>query len=102
MPMYLSRPVNNREQWRRYAADFLDPNTPGREVFTVEKDGVMIESYPGADNFEDVRRMLIESKLPVQLDNFCSLYGSMRNRLGLELLSCALYDDEAWVQEMIE
>jgi uroporphyrinogen decarboxylase len=102
MPLYLRRPVTSREEWKAYARERLDPNASGRGGFTIRADGVtLIESAPDAPNFEEARRLLIESSLPVEV-NAVSMYGWMRNWMGTKGLSYALYDDEALVAEMME
>ena len=102
MPHYVSHPLTSREDWKRFAAERLDPDTPGREVFRVIRDGhTLIESAPGADNFEEARTLLRNSDLPVEA--FAgSLYGYLREWMGLVNLSYALYDDEDWIREMMD
>ena len=102
VPLYLRRPVTSREDWRQYAKERLDPDAPGREIFTVRSNGVLlIESASGAPNFEEARQLLIESQLPVEV-NVGSMYGSLRSWMGTVPLSYMLYDDEALVAEMME
>jgi len=101
MPEYVQRPISCRDDWNHYAKSRLDPDTPGREVFTVGLDGkTLIQSWPGAPNFEEARNLLLRSELPVEV-NVGSQYGLIRNLMGVQEMSYALYDDEAWIGEMM-
>jgi len=102
MPQYIRYPVTSREDWNCFAHKRLAPDSPGREVFRILKDGQpLIESAPGAPNFQEARDILLNCDLPVEV-YVGSLYGVLRNWMGLTGISYALYDDEAWVREMME
>jgi hypothetical protein len=46
----------------------LDPDALGRDSFLVGLDGkVLIKSASGADNFQEARKLLADSDLPVVL-----------------------------------
>ncbi len=101
MPEYITRPISCRDDWKYFNKTQLDPNTPGRDYFKIVKDGrVIIESSPNANNFEEARRILLTSDLPIEFF-VGSLFGMPRNWLGLTDIAMALYEDEAWVEEMM-
>jgi len=101
MPEYMERPVKTREDWEKFKSSRLDPDAPGRDTFTLVKDGItLIESSPGAGNFEEARQMLIHSDCPIELF-VGSLFGMPRNWLGLTDIALALYDDESWIADMM-
>jgi len=102
VPEHLRRPVTSRQEWEQFARERLDPDAPGRERFSVWVDGVtLIESAPGAPNFEEARRLLNDSDLPVEV-NIGSMYAALREMMGTVGVGYALYDDEALVAEMTE
>jgi len=102
MPEYIRRPIATREDWNRFKRERLDPEAPGRQTFKIVKDGhTLIESSPGAPNFNQARNLLLNSHLPIELF-VGSLFGVLRNWLGLEEISYALHDDENWIAEMME
>jgi hypothetical protein len=84
MPRYIRFAVETREDWERLRDERLDPARPGR--------------------IGDVRRAADEAHaagMPVTV-HCGSLYGRLRNWMGLENLSLALMTDRDWVEEMME
>jgi uroporphyrinogen decarboxylase len=102
MPEYLSYPITSRQTWERFARERLDAGAAGRSVFQVVKDGqILVESAPGWPNFAQARQLLLDSDLPVEV--FAgSLFGFLREWMGLVNLCYALHDDEPWVQAMMD
>ena len=85
IPTYLRYAVESRDDWEKLKEERLNPDSPGR--------------IP--ENLESLCRKTLDSKVPVTLS--CgSLYGRIRNWMGLERLSLAIYDDPAWVENIIE
>jgi uroporphyrinogen decarboxylase len=84
MPRYLRFGLQTREDWQALKRERLDPLTPGR--------------------VGDVAATLREAAtagIPVFF-NAGSLYGWLRNWMGLEGLSIALMTEREWVEEMME
>ncbi len=84
MPRYLRFGLQTRQEWEALKAERLDPETPGR--------------------IGDLRKTSLEaaeSGMPVFL-NAGSLYGWLRNWMGLEGLSIALKTDREWIEAMME
>jgi uroporphyrinogen decarboxylase len=87
IPQHVSHLLVDRESWRRHYKPRLDPDHPARypedwservKVWTdPERDHVMV--LPGG-----------------------SLFGRLRDWMGIENISVVLYDDPAWFQEMVE
>ena len=84
LPHIIKSGEMNRETWRRFKR-LLDPDTPGRrapewreKAHELEKRSHATAIFAG------------------------SLYGDMRNRLGLEGISYLCYDDPALYEEIIE
>jgi uroporphyrinogen decarboxylase len=83
-PRYLRYPLKNRNDWERLRP-FFDPETPGR--FPLNWDEV-VERY---------RERSYTLSVSVG-----SLYGWLRNWMGVENLSIAFYRDPDWVAEMMD
>jgi len=84
IPRYLRYTIESRADWERFKRHRLDPGTPGR--------------------IEDVAAAAAQARgagLPVRF-NAGSLYGWLRNWMGLEAFSVALLAERAWVEEMME
>ena len=85
IPKYLKFPIETRKDWEKFRDDQLDPGTPGR--------------LP-----EDLEGAIAKAKIcdgPVSV--YCgSLYGRIRNYMGVENLSYAIYDDPGWVEEILD
>jgi hypothetical protein len=102
VPVHLRRPVTSRQEWKKFARERLDPDAPGRERFSIWVDGMtLIESAPGRPNFQEARRLLLDSELPVEA-NIGTMYAALREMMGTTGLGYALYDDPALVAEMAE
>ena len=86
IPKHLSHLLVDRESWRKHYQPRLDPNHPDR--------------YP-TDWDERVKFWLDpDYAYPLILPGG-SLYGWLRNWMGLENLSYVVYDDPAWFEEMV-
>jgi uroporphyrinogen decarboxylase len=84
MPRYLRFGLQTREDWERYKHERLDFRNPGR-IGNIRKT---------VDNAH-------AKGMPV-LFHCGSLYGWLRNWMGVEGFSMALMTDRAWVEEMME
>ncbi len=85
IPRYLKFPIQTRRDWERIRDERLDPDAPGRLPVNIEQ--LCRESWQSED--------------PVMI-NGGSLYGWMRDWMGMENLSYAVHDDPAWIEEMME
>lgn len=85
MPHWLSFPLRNREDWEREFLPRLNPDSPTR--------------YPLY--WEEKVRMWAQRDYPLTY-RMGSIFGWIRNWMGLEGVSQALYDDPTWVQEMMD
>jgi len=84
IPHYLRYPLENRDDWEKLRP-FFDPDTPGR--FPLNWDEVA-ESYEDRD---------------YPLGMFIgSLYGWLRNFMGVERISIAFYREPEWIAEMMD
>jgi len=84
IPQYLEHGLATRADWERYKAERLD--------------------FARADRIGDVKGAVDEAHaagLPVRIDAG-SLYGLLRNWMGVENLSVALLNEREWVEEMVE
>lgn len=85
IPRYIKFALQTRAGWEKLRDERLDPNTPGRLPADLTE---LAEKATHAD-------------YPTGI--WCgSLYGWIRNWMGVEGVSIALYDDPAWVNEMME
>lgn len=101
MPEHLQYAVTNRQDWEVFISERLDPKAPGRDHFEIQLDGnVIIQSAPGAENFHQAQALIHDSKWPVEI-TVGSLFGYVRNWLGLTNLAYLLYDNEDLVSEMM-
>ena len=85
MPQWLRFPLETREDWETLFKPRLDPASPCR--------------YPLY--WEEKKRIWSQRDYPVSISGG-SVFGWIRNWMGLEGISHALYDDPAWVQEMMD
>lgn len=86
IPKPLHHLLSDRDSWNRHYKPRLDPDHPDR--------------YP-ADWEERVKTWTnSERTFPIFLEAG-SLYGWLRNWMGLENLSYVVYDDPAWFEEMV-
>ena len=84
VPHYLRYPLKNRDDWERFR-EFLKPDTPGR--------------FPL--NWEEIAKSYRERDYPLGI-SVGSLYGWLRNWMGVEGISIAFYKDPDWVAEMMD
>jgi len=84
IPRYLKFPIETREDWEKFKKERMDPDTPGRIPDDID---VRIEALNKRD-------------IPLGTPHI-SLYGWLRNLMGVENVSMAIMDDPAWVEEMI-
>jgi hypothetical protein len=84
IPRYLRYTIESRADWERLRQERLDPAAQGR---IGDIAGVVAEARAAG--------------LPVRF-NAGSLYGWLRNWMGLEAFSVALLEDRTWVEEMME
>ncbi len=85
MPQWLRFPLQTREDWENEIAPRLNPRSPIR--------------YP--QYWEDKVRIWAQRDYPLTMRTG-SVFGWLRNWMGLEGISEALYDDPAWVQAMMD
>lgn len=84
MPRYLRFGIQAREDWQRYRDDRLDPLTAGR-----------IGDVPHA-------LALARAEGMPSFFHAGSLYGWLRNWMGVEEFSVTLMTERAWVEEMMD
>ncbi len=85
MPQWLRFPLETREDWENEIKPRLNPHSPAR--------------YP--EYWEEKVRMWAQRDYPLTM-RAGSVFGWIRNWMGLEGISQALYDDPEWVQEMMD
>ena len=85
MPQWLSFPLQTRDDWENAFKPRLNPDSSAR--------------YPLY--WEEKKRMWAQRDYPLTL-RMGSIFGWLRNWMGLEGISFALYDDPEWVQEMMD
>ena len=79
--------LTDRDSWRKYYVPKLDPTNPARYPDDWDERVAF---------WKDPRR-----NVPLVLPGG-SLYGKIRNWVGMEKLALILYDDPAWFEEMVE
>jgi uroporphyrinogen-III decarboxylase len=84
MPRYVKFGLQTREDWERLKHERLDPDSPGR-----------------IGDLDAVSGVARASGLPLFV-HAGSLYGWLRNWMGVEELSYALMTERKWVEEMME
>jgi len=84
---FLEYPIKDRDDWRRFRDKHLDPDAPGR--------------YPKEVEWEAMKRAWKDRDYVISIDGG-SLYGLIRDWVGVERLSLMLYDDPGLVHEMID
>lgn len=85
IPRYLCYMIEGRRDWERLRDERLDPHDPAR-----------LPADLGA-----LGRRMLEAGYPIVVE--CgSLFGWIRNWMGIERLSILLYDDPALIEEIVE
>ena len=87
IPMHIGHTLVDRESWRKHYLPRLDPNSPHRQPTEWEA-CVKAWTNPQRDH-------------PVFISGG-SLYGRLRDWIGMENLALVVYDDPAWFEEMVE
>lgn len=85
IPRHLRYVIENRGDWEKLRDERLDAEAPGRIAAPVDA----------------LARRFCATNYPVVI-NVGSLYGYLRNWMGVERLSLLLYDDRPFVEEMME
>ena len=85
MPQWLKFPLETRKDWENEIKPRLNPDSP--------------ERYP--DNWDERVREWRQRDYPLTL-RMGSIFGWLRNWMGMENIAVALYDDPVWVQEMMD
>jgi uroporphyrinogen-III decarboxylase len=85
MPQWLSFPLRTRDDWEGEFVPRLDPGSPAR--------------YPLY--WEETTRTWAQRDYPLTI-RMGSVFGWLRNWMGLEAISLALYDDPEWIQDMMD
>ena len=84
IPRYLRHALETRQDWERIRDERLNPDDPGRVP----------------DNLDELCRQSLNADYPISLG--CgSVYGWLRNWMGVERISIAIMEDTAWVVEMM-
>ena len=84
IPKYIRFGIETREDWERYKTDRLD--------------------YTQPDRIGDIKKTVQQAQaagMPIRFDAG-SLYGWLRNWMGVENLSIAIMTERDWVEEMME
>lgn len=90
IPMPIGHQLVDRDSWRKHYKPRLDPAHPDR--------------YPA--DWEERTRLWADPErnevIALPCGRYCaSLYGWLRNWMGVEKLSMVVYDDPAWFEEMV-
>lgn len=81
MPQYLEYPLKGREQWPEFKSR-LNPDSPAR--------------FPL--HWESIKKQYFNRDFPLGV-SYVSLYGWLRNWMGVEGISLAIYDDPGFVEQ---
>jgi uroporphyrinogen decarboxylase len=81
MPQYLEYPLKGKEQWPEFKKR-LNPDSPARLPL----------------HWESIRKQYVDRDFPLGI-NCGSLYGWLRNWMGIENISLAVYDDPAFLEQ---
>jgi hypothetical protein len=85
IPHYIRHAIVTRADWQKIRDERLDPDNPDR--------------FP--PHLDAICRRLNKAEYPITFS--CgSLYGWLRNWMGVEHVSLTLYDDRPWIEEMME
>ena len=85
IPKYLKFPIETRSDWERFRDEHLDPDYPGR----IDPD------------IRQKAELWRKEGWPIKV-NGGSLYGWLRDWMGVENVSIAIMTEKAWVEEMME
>lgn len=85
MPQWLRFPLGTRQDWETNIRPRLNPNSP--------------ERYPS--RWDEEVQQWRKRDYPLTL-RMGSIFGWLRNWMGLENIAVALYDDPVWIQEMMD
>ncbi len=84
IPKYLRHALETRGDWERIRDERLNPDSPGRMP----------------ENYEEICQQTLDSEYASS--TFCgSVYGWLRNWMGLENISIAIMEDPEWVLAMM-
>ncbi len=85
IPKYLRYPIESRADWEKYRNERLNPFSPERIPSNLDE---LIKEYEKRD---------------YPLGIYCtSMYGRIRDALGVEFASISLYDDRWLIEDMME
>jgi hypothetical protein len=98
IPQYLEYPVKDKKTWEKFK-ERLDPFSPGRwpqdwEIMSQDTLEWPVREEVDGKHFKD-------RDFPLGMLTL-SLYGNIRNYMGLENLSIAIYDNPSLVLEMMD
>jgi len=85
MPQWLRFPMETRDDWEKKIKPRLNPDSPGR--------------YP--EDWEEKVRRWRQRDYPLTI-RMGSIFGWLRNWMGLERICATFYDDPEWIQEMMD
>jgi len=85
---YLDHFLKGPEQWEEFKAACLDPHAPGR--------------YPDDAAWQQIVKACHSDRDSVITIDGGSFYGHLRNWMGVEGLSYAMYDEPEWVEQAAE
>jgi len=85
MPQYVEFPLKDRQAWREHFLPRLDPDSPRRLPV----------------HWESLKKQYAVRDFPLGI-HAGSMFGWLRNWMGVENIAVMLYDDAAFVQEMME
>lgn len=84
MPQYLEYPLKGKDEWPDFKKR-MNPDDPAR--------------FPA--NWEDLKKQYAERDYPLGI-NAGSIFGWLRNWMGIENISLAFYDDRAFIEQAAE
>lgn len=85
---YLEYPLKGSENWEEFKRTQLDPAHPNR--------------YPDEETWQNLRRQWGPDRSHIITVDAGSFYGILRNWMGVENASYALYDEPEWVAEVMD
>lgn len=85
---YLEYPLKGSENWEEFKRTQLDPDHPAR--------------YPDEATWQALREKWGENRDHIITVDAGSFYGILRNWMGVENASYALYDEPEWVEEVMD